>query len=244
MERFSKQILLDGVGKQGQDKISSVKLLIVGLGGISAPLVRYLASSGINNFDIIDDDVVETHNLPRQNNFYIEDVDKLKSEVTHELILKLNPDANVTSFSKRLDKKFLSERIEKYDYIIDGSDNFKTKFICNDLSHNNNKIFVSGSFAGYKGYLSIYKSGIDITKPCFRCFHPEYIDDRNSRACYNQGVLSAGVGTVGTFMAAEIFKDIAGVGADIAGKMMVFDFLKNNHRIIRLSKNKTCKCNT
>lgn len=244
MDRFSKQILLEGVGQKGQNKAVNAKLLVVGVGGIGSPLIRYLASSGIGNIDIVDDDIVEECNLPRQNNFFIGDIDHSKIDVTQKLMLRLNPKLNITSYSKRLDRGFLLDIVNKYDYIIDASDNFKTKFICNDVAHQNNKIFISGSFVGYKGYLGVYKSGIDFSKPCFRCFHPEDIDNSKEKACYNQGVLSAGVGVIGTFMAAEIFKEITEVGKSIAGKLMIFDFFNNQHRMVRLSKKKGCVCHS
>lgn len=242
MSRYTKQVLLPNVGQKGQEKIFKAKLLVVGLGGIGSPLIRYLVSCGIGNIDIIDDDIIEEHNLPRQNNYFPNNIDESKVEVTKRLMFELNPQIIVTAYHQRLDAKMLSEIIENYDYIIDASDNFKTKFICNDLAHQYKKIFISGSFVGYQGYVGVYKSGIDSTKPCFRCFHPEDMDMTQSRACYKEGVLSSGVGVVGTFMAAEIFKEITGVGSSLAGHVMVFDFLQNKHRVVILKKKQQCQC--
>ena len=241
MAQFDKQILLPQIGKSGQEKIFNAKLLIVGLGGIGSPLVRYLASAGVGTIAIIDDDIIEVDNLPRQNNFYLSDIEQLKVDVTSDLIKKLNPQVRLITYNKRLDHDLLQDIIGDYDIIIDASDNFKTKFLCNDLAHKNNKVFISGAFAGFKGYAAVYNSGIDKTKPCFRCFHPDNIDYSHSKSCLNQGVLSAGVGMVGLFMAAEAFKEITQCKSS-SGKIMMFDFLQNNHHMSQLAKRKNCFC--
>ena len=242
MNKFRKQILLTQIGNEGQKKIFNSKILIIGLGGLAAPLIRYLASSGVGNFAIIDDDIIAETNLPRQNNFSEDDIDKAKIEVTASTIKKLNPQANINTYYKKANKALLTKIIADYDIIIDASDNFVTKFMCNDLAHHYKKIFISGSFAQYKGYVSVYKSGIDQQLPCFRCFHPDDIDQNIQKACFKQGVFSPGVGVIGTLMAAETLKEISGVQASLAGKIIFCDFLTNNHRTSLLKKRPNCFC--
>jgi molybdopterin/thiamine biosynthesis adenylyltransferase len=242
MNKFRKQILLPQIGNEGQKKISNSKIVIVGLGGLAAPLIRYLSSSGVSYFAIIDDDIIEESNLPRQNNFTEKDIDKAKIEVIASTIKELNPKAKINSYYKKANKDLLSKIIVDYDIVIDASDNFATKFMCNDLAHNYKKTFISGSFSEYKGYISVYKSGVDKNMPCFRCFHPDDIDQNIQKACFKQGVFSAGVGVIGTLMAAEAIKEISGVKDSLSGKIIFCDFLTNNHRTISLAKSNNCFC--
>ena len=242
MNKFRTQILLPQIGKVGQEKIINSKILIVGLGGLAAPLVRYLASNGVGNFAIIDDDIIEEDNLARQNNFLMSDLGKSKIDVTENIIQTLNPQAKIKSYYKRVNKLFLQTIINDYDIIIDASDNFTTKFICNDLALQHKKIFISGSFIGFNGYMSVYKSAIDKSKPCFRCFHHDDIERNNQKACFKQGVYSIGVGIIGMFMASETIKEIIGIEQSLAGKMIICDFLSNNHRTVSLKKRSNCFC--
>lgn len=240
--KFNKHILLKEIGTKGQEKINKAKMLIIGLGGLGSPCVRYLASSGVNNFCLIDDDIIELDNLARQNNYCEEDIDKGKVEVTAKIIKTLNPKAQIELISKRLEFKLLAKYANNYDLIIDASDNFKTKFMLSDIATEQNKTLISGSFLGFNGYVSVYKQYYDNNLPCFRCFHHEEIDVKLEKACYKQGVFSPGVGVVGTFMAAEVLKEIIGIKETMAGKMMIFDFIKNNHRLVKVKKRKSCMC--
>jgi molybdopterin/thiamine biosynthesis adenylyltransferase len=236
--KFKNHYLLKEIGKKGQEKFSQSKILIIGLGGIGSPLGRYLASSGIGQIGIIDDDIIEENNLPRQNNYDQSHLGELKTEVTAKILRKLNPAIEIEIISKRANQKLLENTIPNYEYIIDATDNFKTKFLLSDLCHKLGKIFISGSFIAFKGYFSIYKSGIDKLQPCYRCFH-EKTDPLQDKACYNQGVFAPGVGILGTFIAAETLKDIIGLNS-ITSKIMHLDFLTNNHRITKLNKNPNC----
>jgi len=242
LEKFNKQILLKEIGRKGQEKIANSSVLIVGLGGLGSPLVRYLASSGVGKMCLIDDDIVEIDNLPRQTNYSEADLDHSKIEVTARVLQEINPEIELKLIEKRANEELLSDLVADYQIIIDASDNFKTKFILGDLSHKAKKIFISGSFLGFKGYVSVYKSGLDSKLPCFRCFHPDNLDSDEERACYKQGVLSPAVGVVGLFMATEALKELVGIKKTIAGQMMFFDFLNNNHHLANISKKSSCFC--
>jgi len=241
-DRFNKQILLKEIGHKGQEKITNSSVLIVGLGGIGSPLVRYLASSGVGNLCLIDDDIIELDNLPRQNNYKVSDIDSAKADVTAKLLKELNPEIKLKIINKRANQKLLEALIVDYDLVIDASDNFQTKFLLGDICYRQGKNYISGSFLGFKGYVAVYKSGIDDSLPCFRCFHPDDLDASTEKACYKQGVFSPGVGVVGTYMAAEALKEIAKIAQSSAGKMMIFDFLTNNHHMVKISRKTQCFC--
>ncbi len=240
LEKYNKHILLKEIGKKGQEKIINSKVVIIGLGGLGSPIVRYLSSSGVGNFVLFDDDIIELDNLPRQNNFSEQDIDQSKIDITEKTIKILNPNAKIKSFCTKINKNYLAKTdiFVDCDYIIDASDNFQTKFLLSDFATKQEKCFVSGSFVAFQGYVAVYKTGIDKKYPCFRCFHQD-IDVLDQKACYNQGVFSAGVGVLGSFMAAEILKEIIGISSS-AGSVMIFDFLSNNHRRVNLQKNINC----
>jgi len=242
MKKYKTHLLLKEIGQVGQEKIIKAKILVIGLGGIGNPLVRYLAASGVGNLGLIDDDYIEIDNLPRQNNFTISDIDKLKTEITAELLTKLNSELKLDIFSQRANRTLLTKIINNYQIIIDASDNFQTKFLLNDLAHKHKKIFISGSFLGFNGYLAVYKSGIDQSKACFRCFHHKNINQLENRACFKQGVFAPAVGVIGNFMAVEALKEVIGLNSS-AGKLMIMNFLTNNHHMANLEKNPHCSCN-
>lgn len=238
-----KHILLNEIGGKGQEKIHNSKVLIIGLGGLASPVIRYLASSGVNNFTLIDDDIIELDNLPRQNNYDLNDIDKAKIDVSAKIIKKLNYKANIISHYMRANKENLAEIINNHNIIIDATDSFKSKFEISDLCYQLKKILISGSFVGFTGYVAVYKAWLNKDYPCFRCFHNENINQSQDKACYNQGVFSAGVGVVGTLMAAEALKEIISDELSSVGKIFIFDFKNNNHRTSTLKKNKSCICN-
>ncbi len=161
IQKFDKHLLLKEIGVKGQEKIHNAKILIVGLGGLGSPCIRYLASSGVNNFCLIDDDIIELDNLPRQNNYLEQDLDSSKVEISAQLIKSLNPEAKIKLIAKRLAVHNIADYMANYNYIIDASDNFKTKFLIADLCRSEDKTLISASFvAFFNGYLSVYKKVI------------------------------------------------------------------------------------
>jgi molybdopterin/thiamine biosynthesis adenylyltransferase len=237
MDKYQKHLLLKEIGHKGQEKITLAKILIIGLGGLGNPIIRYLASSGIGSLGLVDDDLIEISNLARQNNYLESDIDKSKVEISEKIAKEINPKIKIDSYFKRLDKHLLEKIGEGYDLVIDASDNFKTKFLLNEFCQKNNKILVSASFTGFKGYLSVYKTGVD--RPCFACLHPKEISLEKDKACFSQGAFSPALGVIGSFMACEIIKEVANINS-LAGNLMVFDFINNKHRLVKLEKNKNC----
>jgi molybdopterin/thiamine biosynthesis adenylyltransferase len=237
-----KHLLLNEIGLKGQEKIAVAKVLIIGLGGLASPALRYLASSGVNHFGIIDDDIIELDNLPRQNNYLEKDIDKAKIDVSKKLIKSLNKNAKIASYYIHANYTNLSDIINKYNYIIDATDNFKSKFSISDLCYQQKKILISAAFTAFTGYVAVYKAWYNNSLPCFRCFHHDHLAQINDKACYNQGVFSAGVGVLGTMMAAETLKEIISPELSSAGKIFLFNFKNNNHRSSILYKNESCRC--
>jgi adenylyltransferase/sulfurtransferase len=244
LQKFKKHLLLKEIGHKGQEKIANTKILIVGLGGLGSPCVRYLASSGVGDFCLIDDDIIELDNLARQNNYFENNLDEAKVKISAEMIKKLNPEAKIKLIDKRLEQHNILKHIKDYNFIIDASDNFKTKFIISDFCRIEKKTLISGSFSGFKGYVSIYKNDQKNLLPCYRCMHHENIESNYEKACFRQGVFAPAVGVVGTFMAAETLKEVIGIKNSLAGQIMLFDFLSNHHHIAKLPKRKNCICNT
>jgi molybdopterin-synthase adenylyltransferase len=241
MSQYSRQIKIAGIGKQGQEKITDASIAIIGLGGIGVPILTYLAAAGIGEIMLIDDDLVEESNLARQVIYKKSDIGNFKVDVAYDYILRHFPSCKILPVNKRfvaIDDHVIPKQ---YQYIIDATDNFKTRFLIADYCHKHAKILFSGALQEATGYYGVYKSGIDKNLPCFRCMHQKMNKVTDERACFNQGVLGPAVATIGTMIATELLKEVTGFGADIAGKLVNIDFLRNKHRVIKLSKDSECE---
>ena len=236
IEKFSRQIILKDIGIIGQKKIFSSKVLIIGAGGLGCPVAEYLSRAGIGKIGIVDNDKIELSNIHRQSLFGTPDIGKLKVEVVKNKIKLINSNTKVKAYKIRLNKKNFEKIINEYDYIVDGSDNFQTKFLLNDTCLKYKKNLFTGAVSKFDGH--IFNFNFKKKTPCFRCFMPEIPRAENN--CESEGIMSTLAGMAGTLQANEVINTIINPKNDLTGKMIVFNALTSNFRKIRLSRNSNC----
>ena len=242
IDRYSRQIILKKVGVIGQKKLLKSRVLIVGAGGLGSPISIYLAALGIGKIGIVDKDNVEISNLSRQIIFQTNDVNKKKSSTAINKLKKINPDIKLKSFNKNLTILNINKIAENFDLIIDGSDNFKTRFLINDYCLKNKKILISGAISKFDG--QVYTFNFSKKKsPCLRCFIPKMPRNLNVDNCEYEGVLGPLAGIIGSIQANETVKEILGIGNTLCGHILVVDALKLTFRKIKLNKRTDCYCN-
>ena len=240
IDRYSRQIILKKIGIIGQKKLLRSSVLIVGAGGLGSPIAIYLTALGIGNIRIIDKDIVEISNLSRQIIFSSNDVKKNKSSIAVNKLKKLNPDIQFKSFQKKLTKKNIDQIAKSVDVIVDGSDNFRTRFLINDYCLENKKILVSGAISRFDG--QVYTFNFSKNKsPCLRCFMPNIPIDSDDN-CETEGVLGTLAGIVGSIQANEVVKEILGIGDTLCGHILIIDALKLTFRKVKLNRRSDCSC--
>ena len=242
IDRYSRQIILKKIGVLGQKKLLKSSVLIVGAGGLGSPIAIYLAAVGVGKIGIIDKDNIEISNLSRQIIFSTKDLKKSKSSTAIDKLKKINPDIKLKTFKKKIDKKNINKIAKNFDLIVDGSDNFHTRFLINDYCLINKKILVSGAISKFDG--QVYTFNFSNKKsPCLRCFIPNAPNNLDTDNCENEGVLGTLGGIVGTIQANEVIKEILGIGETLCGYILVVDGLKLTFRKVKLNKRFDCYCN-
>jgi molybdopterin/thiamine biosynthesis adenylyltransferase len=232
--RYSKQIILKQVGVLGQKKISSTKVLIVGMGGLGCPLALYLSSLGINNIGIADHDKVDISNLNRQVLFNSSDVGMFKVVQAKKFLQKKR--TKISIYKEKIVKKNIQNILRKYDIICDCSDNFNTRYLLNDFCLKNKKILISAAISKFEAHIFNFNFSKNI--PCYRCFMPEIPEEEAK--CDTEGILPTVAGIAGTLQANEVVKSIIDKKNELVGKMIVFNTLDLNFRKIKLTKNFNC----
>ena len=235
IERFSRQIVLKDIGVLGQKKIIKAKVLIVGMGGLGCPAAEYLARAGIGSLGIIDSDNVDLSNIHRQSLFNSEDLKKSKVLAAKKKLKKINPKTDIDCYKIKLNKKNCLNIIKKYDFVIDGSDNFETKFLINDFCKKFKKFLVTGAISKFDGHIFTFNFKKKET-PCIRNFFQEEEVFDNTLNCEYEGVLGTVAGIVGIFQANEILKKILTIGKDLNGYILILDLLNLNFRKVKLNK--------
>tara|TARA_B100000686_G_C16701317_1_gene923588 strand:+ start:188 stop:949 length:762 start_codon:yes stop_codon:yes gene_type:complete len=242
IERYSRQIILKKIGVIGQKKLLNSSVLIVGAGGLGSPIAIYLAALGIGKIGIIDKDKVEISNLSRQIIFSTSNIKKNKSSIAINKLKKMNPDIKLRSFNKRLSEKNINQIAKNFDLIVDGSDNFRTRFLINDYCLKFKKILVSGAISKFDG--QVYTFNFSKKKsPCLRCFIPNTPHDPDIDNCEYEGVLGTLGGIIGSIQANEVVKEILEIGDTLCGYVLIVDGLKNTFRKVKLNKRTDCYCN-
>jgi adenylyltransferase/sulfurtransferase len=235
-KRFEKQIILKKVGIAGQKKIKNSKVLIVGMGGLGCPLLAYLASSGVCNIGIVDNDKVEIGNLNRQILFNTTDVGKYKVLQARSKINKIYKKIKIKTFKLRLSPNNIKSILKSYDIICDGTDNFKTRYLINDYCKKNKKILISAAISRFDGHL--FKFNFKKKIACFRCFMPEQPIEENN--CETEGIFSPVAGILGSLQANEVLKTILNLKTDLNNNIIVFNSLKMTLRKIKITVNPKC----
>jgi len=241
IDRYSRQIILKKVGVIGQKKLLKSSVLIVGAGGLGSPIAIYLTALGIGKIGIVDKDNVEISNLSRQIIFETNDVNKNKSSTAISKLRKINPDIQLQSFNKNLTTININQIAKKFDLIVDGSDNFRTRFLINDYCLKNKKILVSGAISKFDG--QVYTFNFSKKKsPCLRCFIPRMPRNPDIDNCEYEGVLGPLAGIIGSIQANEAVKEILGIGNSLCGHILIIDALKLTFRKVKLNKRSDCYC--
>ena len=242
IERFSRQIILKDIGIIGQKKILTSKVLIVGAGGLGCQAAEFLSRAGIGTIGIIDDDKVSLSNIHRQSLYETPDIDKLKVKKVKDKIKLINPNTKVKIYKFKLISNNVRKIVANYDYIVDGSDNFKTKFLLNDFCLKLKKFLVTGAISKFDGHVFTFDFK-NKKIPCLRCFFQKLEISDNALDCESEGILGTVAGIVGTIQANEILKKILNIGKNLNGYILILDLLNLNFRKVKIKKRKKCLCN-
>jgi sulfur-carrier protein adenylyltransferase/sulfurtransferase len=220
--RYARHIILPEIGMEGQQKLKQAKVLVIGAGGLGCPVLQYLTAAGIGTIGIVDFDIVDESNLQRQVLYTTKDIGKPKARVAKEKLEKQNPYIQLTAYCQQLTAKNALEIISGYDMVVDGSDNFATRYLVNDACVMLNKVLVFGSIFKFEGQLSVFNYQADAT---YRCLYPEPPAEGDVPNCAEVGVIGVLPGITGTLMANEVIKLITNVGEVLSGKLLTFDTL-------------------
>jgi len=241
IERFSRQIILKNVGVLGQKKILSSKVLIVGVGGLGCPAAEFLTRAGVGTIGIIDNDKVSLSNLHRQSLYSSSEVGKSKVTIVKKKLNLINRNTKIKSYKLRLNKINIKKIAKNYSYIVDGSDNFKTKFLLNDYCLKNKKTLISGAISKFDGHIFTFNFR-NKKIPCLRCFYQENKISDDLLNCEAEGILGTTAGTIGTLQANEVLKKTLNLNGNIDGFILIVDMLNLNFRKAKIKKRKECIC--
>jgi len=242
IERFSRQIILKNIGIIGQKKILSSKVLIVGAGGLGCPAAEFLVRAGIGKLGIIDYDKVSLSNLHRQSLYKKSDINKSKVLIAKKVLNSINPDTKIQTYNVKLNNINLKKIIKKYEYIVDGSDNFKTKFLLNDFSLKYKKFLVTGAINKFDGHIFTFDFK-NKKLPCLKCFFQKLEPSDDLLNCESEGILGTVAGIVVTIQANEILKKILNIGQNLNGFILILNLLDLSFRKVKINKKKDCVCN-
>lgn len=237
--RYNRQMILSEIGKDGQTKLSTARVLCVGAGGLGCPALLYLAGAGVGHIGIVDSDTVDESNLQRQVLYTMEDIGRPKAEAARDRLLAFNPQIKVTAFDTRLTANNARELLSPYDIIIDGTDNFAARFLINDACALLKKILIYGSVLRFEGQVSVFDAALG---PCYRCLFPSMPGPGMGPSCAEAGVIGVVPGIVGMMQATEAIKLILGKGDALRGKLLLIDTLSMTFRELQLSKDDHCPC--
>ncbi len=236
--RYSRNILLAEVGGSGQAQLKAARVLVVGAGGLGSPLLLYLAAAGVGTLGIVDDDAVDLSNLQRQVVHTTARVGISKVASAAAAVTAINPEVAVELHEVRLTEANVAGLVAGYDIVCDGSDNFTTRFLLNDACVAAGRTLVSAAVLRFDGQLSTFKPG----GPCYRCLYPVPPPDGLVPTCGEAGILGAVTGVMGSLQAAEVLKEILGIGEGLSGRLLIWDALTTRFRTVTLARDPDCAC--
>lgn len=240
IRRYARHIILPEVGGKGQEKLLNSKVLVVGAGGLGSPSIFYLAAAGVGTIGIVDFDVVDFSNLQRQILHTTERVGLPKVESARITVEKLNPDVEVKTYNTMLNKQNIMDIIKDYDVILDGTDNFPTRFLINDACFFAGKPLVSAAMLRFEGQITVFDFRKREHSPCYRCLFPEPPPPGLVPSCQEAGILGSIGGIMGCIQATEAIKLLLGIGETLVGKLLVMDALSMDFRKVKLRKDPAC----
>ena len=235
--RYSRHLIMPEVGIEGQQKLKDAGLLLIGAGGLGSPLGLYLAAAGVGRLGIVDFDAVDFTNLQRQIIHRTEDVGRLKVESAKERISAINPDVEVAAFNTKVTRENIPDLIKGYDLVIDGTDNFPTRYLVNDACVFQKKPNIYGSIFRFDGQATVFAP---FKGPCYRCLYPEPPPPGMVPSCAEGGVLGVLPGIIGVIQATEAIKLIIGKGEPLIGRLLLYNALKMEFREVRLKRDPSC----
>lgn len=233
VERYARHLVLREIGGPGQQKLKAARVLVVGAGGLGAPASLYLAAAGIGAIGLVDPDTVSLSNLQRQVLYAAADVGRPKVEAAVERLGALNPHTSIETHSVWLDASNAGDIVSRYDFVLDGTDDFATRFAVSDACLAHGKPLVSGALGRWTGQVGVFHG-----KPCYRCLVPEVPPD--AETCSLVGVVGALAGVIGSMMALEAVKLVAGAGEPLSGKLLIYDALAAETRTVRIGADPHC----
>jgi len=244
LERYARHLILREVGGAGQAKLARARVLVIGAGGLGSPAILYLAAAGVGTIGVVDDDRVSLSNLQRQIAHRTADIGRLKTESAAEAATAINPHVRVETHPFRLTEENAPALISQYDIVLDGSDNFATRFLVNDACHRAERTLVSAAVGQFDGQLAVYKSHLrpdgQRVYPCYRCLFPEPPPEGTVPSCTEAGILGALTGVLGSMQALEALKEILSIGETMAGRLMLYDALGGLVRTVRVLPDPEC----
>ena len=242
LEKYSRQIILKNIGVLGQKKILNSKVLIIGMGGLGCSVAEFLTRSGIGVLGIVDNDLISISNIHRQSLYDQKDLSKSKVKIAEKKLKNINTKTKINTYNFRLDKKNFIKIIRNYDYVVDGTDNFETKFLINDISLKYKKFLVTGAISKFDGHIFSFNFN-NKKNPCLRCFYQEKTIADDVLNCEYEGILGTVAGVIGTMQANEVLKNILKIGQSLNGFILIIDLLNLNFRKVKINKRKQCNCN-
>ena len=237
IEKFSRQIILKNIGTLGQRKIRGARVLMIGMGGLGCPATECLTRSGIGTLGIVDDDKVALSNIHRQTLYTEKDINKSKVRIAKKRLNEINPKTKINIFNYRLNKVKFSKIIKNYDYIIDGTDNFESKFLINDISLKYKKFLIVGAISKFDGHIFSFNFK-NKNSPSLRDFYQEEVVTDDILNCEYDGILGTVAGIISTLQANEILKKILNIGQNLNGYILIIDLLHLNLRKVKITKRK------
>lgn len=240
IDRYARHIMLREVGGEGQSKLLSSSALIVGAGGLGAPMLLYLAAAGVGRIGIVDDDVVDLSNLQRQVIHDTAGIGVPKVDSAAARIAAINPDVKVEVHKTRLNRSNVMDIIAGYDVVADGTDNFATRFLLNDACYLAGRTLVSAAMLRFDGQLSTFKAHCGDPHPCYRCIFREPPPPGMIPSCSEGGVLGALAGTMGSLQAVELLKELLGIGDSLSGRLLMYSALETGFRTVKIRRDPDC----
>ncbi len=239
LRRYARHIVLPEVGEAGQAKLLSSSVLVVGAGGLGSVAIGYLAAMGVGRIGIVDPDRVELSNLQRQVLFETGDIGRLKVEASADRVEEVNPEITVEAYPFALDADNAPQMVARYDLVIDGSDNFATRFAVHGACRHEKKTLVSAAISGFSAQASSFKAYLGAPHPCYRCLVPD-VPEREI-TCAQEGIVGALAGVMGSMQALEAVKELLGIGESLSGWLVLYDALSAQWRRTRLPRDPECK---
>ena len=240
IRRYARHIVLAEVGGTGQSRLIAARVLVVGAGGLGAPLLQYLAAAGIGTLGVVDADRVDLSNLQRQVIHRTSDIGTAKVESARRALADINPEVTVEVHEERLDEDNAERLVSGYDIVADGSDNFATRFLLNDVCHRLRRTLVAAAILRFDGQISTYKAWQGGDHPCLRCVFPQAPSEEAVPSCAQAGVLGSLAGTLGALQATEVVKEILGIGRSLSGRLLMYDALAGTFDEMAIAKRPGC----